>query len=205
MRFADLDGTIIDVYQANTNMTDESRQSYPATVDALLDNAVGPLGYYGAFGTNIHTDFTAPQPGDEAIVASAQARGVPLISYKQLLDWTDGRNASTIRGLNWSAGTFTFVTTVGAGRERPPDDAPDAGPDGHAERDHLRRIAACLHGADDQGHPVRDVRHDHRHLSGDLLLTFLPYTVRQTARTTRLASTFAWRGAVRAERSYEHA
>ena len=27
----------------------------------------------------------------------------------------DGRNSSTVRGLAWNAGTFTFVTTVGAG------------------------------------------------------------------------------------------
>ena len=63
-RFADLDGTLIDVYQQNTNMTDESGQAYPATVDALLDNAVGPNGYYGAFGANIHDDNNAPQPFD---------------------------------------------------------------------------------------------------------------------------------------------
>ncbi len=130
MRFADLDGTLIDVYQENTNMTDESGQAYPATVDALLDGALGPQGYYGAFGTNIHTDNNAPQPDDEAIVASAQARGVPIISYKQLLDWTDGRNNSTIRGLSWSAGTFTFVTTVGAGANGLQTLLPTQGPTG---------------------------------------------------------------------------
>src|SRR6185295_3136147 len=83
MRFADLDGTTIDVYQENTNMDDEASQAYPATVDALLDNATGPLGYYGAFGANIHNDFPAPNASAEAIVASAQAHGVPIISYKQ--------------------------------------------------------------------------------------------------------------------------
>jgi fibronectin type 3 domain-containing protein len=130
MRFSDLDGSLIDVYQENTNMTDESGQSYPSTVDTLLDNALGPLGYYGAFGVNIHNDNAAPQPDDEAIVASAQARGVPLISYKQLLTWTDGRNGSTIRGLNWSAGTFTFVTTVGAGANGLQTLLPTQGPTG---------------------------------------------------------------------------
>ena len=54
---------------------------------------------------------------------------MPLISYKQMLDWIDGRNSSTIRSLNWNAGTFTFATTVGAGRQRPPDDAAHPGPD----------------------------------------------------------------------------
>jgi hypothetical protein len=114
MRFADTDGTMIDVYQENTNMQDEGGQAYPATVDALLDNALGPNGYYGAFGANIHTDNPAPNANDDAIVASAQARGVSIISYKQLLDWTDGRNASTIRGLSWNSGTFMFSTTVAA-------------------------------------------------------------------------------------------
>ncbi len=56
MRFADPDGSAIDVYQAATQMTDESGQTYPATIDTLLDNALGPLGYYGVFTANMHTD-----------------------------------------------------------------------------------------------------------------------------------------------------
>jgi len=115
MRFADLDGSLIDVYQQNTNITDESSPPLPSMIDSLLDSALGPQGYYGAFGVNIHTDFPAPNPSDEAIVASAQARGVPIVSYKQLLEWTEGRNSSTIRGLAWSSGTMTFTTTVGSG------------------------------------------------------------------------------------------
>ena len=114
MRFADVDGTSIDVYQQNTNMTDESGQVYPTTVDALLDNALGPSGYYGAFGANMHNDHAPPQAGIEEIVASAQARGVPVISYKQLLDWVDGRNDSRISGLEWSDGTLTFSITAPA-------------------------------------------------------------------------------------------
>ena len=92
MRFADTDGSIVDVYQQNTNMNDEAGQAYPATVNALLDNAVGANGYYGAFGVNIHTDNAAPNANNEAIVTSAQARDVPIVSYRQLLEWTDGRN-----------------------------------------------------------------------------------------------------------------
>ena len=57
MRFATAQGAVIDVYQATTQMTDESSQSYPTFVEVLLDNAVGPKGYYGALTANIHTDF----------------------------------------------------------------------------------------------------------------------------------------------------
>jgi fibronectin type 3 domain-containing protein len=130
MRFADSDGTLIDVYQENTNMNDEAGQVYPATVNTLLDNALGPLGYYGAFGTNIHTDYPAPNTSDDAIVASAQARGVPIISYKQLLDWTDGRNGSTIRNLSWSNGALTFTTSVAAGANGLQTVLPLQGPSG---------------------------------------------------------------------------
>jgi hypothetical protein len=63
----------------------------------------------------MHTDYSAPHPGAEAIVASARSRDVPVISYKQMLDWTDGRNGSTIRGMSWDAGVFTFTTTIGPG------------------------------------------------------------------------------------------
>ena len=56
MRFTDTDGTMIDVFQANTNMTDESGQSYPFTPNTLLDSALGGQGYYGAFTANLHTD-----------------------------------------------------------------------------------------------------------------------------------------------------
>ena len=44
MRFADTDGTMIDVYQAATQMTDESGQTYPFTVNTLLDRALGAPG-----------------------------------------------------------------------------------------------------------------------------------------------------------------
>jgi fibronectin type 3 domain-containing protein len=132
MRFADADGSLIDVYQENTAMDDEAGQVYPATVDSLLDNAVGPNGFYGAFGANMHTDFPAPHPGAEAIVASALARSVPVISYKQLLTWVDGRNSSTIRSMSWNAGAgeFTFVTTVGAGADGLQTLLPVQGPSG---------------------------------------------------------------------------
>ena len=130
MRFADLDGSPIDVYQENTNITDESNPPLPATINTLLDNALGSLGYYGAFGVNMHTDSPTATPGEDAIVASAQSRGVPIISYKQLLGWTDGRNASTIRGLSWNAGTLTFVTTVGSGATGLQTMLPTQGPAG---------------------------------------------------------------------------
>ena len=46
----------MDVYQAPTQITDESGQSC-RTIDALLDRALGADGYYGVFTANMHNDF----------------------------------------------------------------------------------------------------------------------------------------------------
>jgi len=117
MRFAKQDGTLIDVYQATTQMTDESGQSYPLHIDTLLDRALGPEGYYGVFTANMHTD-QAVHEGSEAIVASAQARGVPIVSSKQMLDWLDGRNGSSFANITWSNSTLSFTVAVGNGANR---------------------------------------------------------------------------------------
>ncbi len=93
MRFADLDGALIDVYHAATQMTDESGQQYPNTVDTLLDRALGAEGYYGVYTVNAHTDI-AQIPEADAVVASALARGVPIVTSRQMLDWLDGRIAA---------------------------------------------------------------------------------------------------------------
>ena len=202
MRFADIDGSLIDVYQENTNMDDEAGQVYPATVDALLDNALGAHGYYGAFGTNIHTDSPAPKPDDEAIVASAQARGVPVISYKQMLDWTDGRNNSTIRALTWSAGSrsLTFTTTVAAGANGLQTMLPTHGPTGTLTAPHLRRHPASYTLQTDQGHRVRDVPDEHRLVYRIVFLEANDLDARIGSKLDPSSTFSAWRQRARATR-----
>jgi hypothetical protein len=113
MRYADLDGSLIDVYQATTQMTDESEINIPMHIAALLDRALGPQGYYGAFTANMHTD--RDLSGANAIVAAAQARGVPVISAEQMLDWVEGRNNSSFAGLNFLGGRLRFTLQPAAG------------------------------------------------------------------------------------------
>jgi hypothetical protein len=114
MRFADLDGSLIDVYQAVTQMTDESGQSYPFTVNTLLDRALGVEEHYGFFTVNAHTDDFQPVIAD-SIISSTLARGVPLISSRQLLTWLDGRNGSSFQGLSRSGNTVTFTISRASG------------------------------------------------------------------------------------------
>ncbi|HEX6097049.1 MAG TPA: family 16 glycoside hydrolase [Thermoanaerobaculia bacterium] len=114
MRFADTDGTRIDVYQAATQMTDESSQTYSTHIDTLLDNALGTKGYYAVVTANMHTD-AGTSSGSDAIVTSAQARGVAVVSAKQMLTWLDGRNGSSFGSLSWSGSTLTFTVTSAPG------------------------------------------------------------------------------------------
>ena len=52
--------------------------------------------------------------GSEAIVASAQARGVPVVSAKQLLEWLDGRNEATYTSPSWTGNALTFTVSADA-------------------------------------------------------------------------------------------
>jgi hypothetical protein len=111
MRYADRNGNLIDVFQATTQLTDESGQTYPKNINTLLDNATGPLGYYGAFTANMHTDQVA-STGSDQVVAAAQLRGVPVIAAQQMLTWLDGRNASSFKSLTWDGSALSFTVTT---------------------------------------------------------------------------------------------
>jgi hypothetical protein len=114
MRFADENGSLIDVYQATTQLTDESEIDIPTHIEALLAGALGSNGYYGVFTANMHTDI-ADHPGANAIVAAAQAHGVPVISAAQLLTWLDGRNGSSFQSVRYAGGLLRFTIARAAG------------------------------------------------------------------------------------------
>jgi hypothetical protein len=122
MRFADTDGSLVDVYQATTQLTDEWGGSQvqavgvDAHINALLERAVGDEGYYGVFTANMHTDApNVPHPGADAIVAAAQARDIPVVSAAQMLDWLDGRNGSSFQGVSFNAAQLRFNVVHAAG------------------------------------------------------------------------------------------
>jgi hypothetical protein len=120
-RFTTATGAMIDVYQAATQMTDESGQVYPTHIDALLNAALGTTGYYGVFTANMHTDHNNNEDGKDSkrgsdlIVAAAQARGVPVVSAKQMLDWLDGRNGSSFQEIEWAGNVLSFTVAAGTG------------------------------------------------------------------------------------------
>jgi large repetitive protein len=111
MRYADLDGSIIDVYQAATHLVNENGVTYPAGINSMLDKALGPEGFYGVFGT--HYDYS--DLFDRQLLNSAKSRQVSLISAQQLLTWLDGRSSSSFGNPTWDGTQLGFSITVGAG------------------------------------------------------------------------------------------
>jgi hypothetical protein len=105
MRFADLDGSRIDVYQAPSQLVNENDLPYPEAAGVMIDRALGPEGYYGVFGT--HDDYRNASFSDD-LITTALAKGVALVSAAQMLDWLDGRNASSLADITFADGVLTF-------------------------------------------------------------------------------------------------
>ena len=112
-RFGDVDGSLIDVYQSMTQVSDEMEEILPTTkqLHTLLDNALGPKEYWGTFNIILHSDW-----GDHArlnmAVADAQQRGVPIITSAQMLSWLDGRNGSSFGDVAYSGNQLTFTLSA---------------------------------------------------------------------------------------------
>jgi Domain of unknown function (DUF4082) len=112
MRFADIDGSVVDVYQGVSQLVNENGLSYPNAIYAVLDKALGAEGYYGLFGT--HDDYRDTN-FLEAVITAATSRGVPVISAKQALNWLDARNASSFSAQSFSGGVLSFTVNAAAG------------------------------------------------------------------------------------------
>ena len=110
MRFADSIGTLIDCYQAPTQIPDESGLDITNSINTLLDNAINK-GYYGAFVMNMHTD-TAMHIGSDQIITAAMTRQVPGISSRQMLTWLDNRNGTDLSHVSWDNVTKTLSFTL---------------------------------------------------------------------------------------------
>jgi hypothetical protein len=110
MRFVDSVGTLIDCYQAPTQIPDESGLDITNSINTLLDNAINK-GYCGAFVMNMHTD-TAMHIGSDQIITSAMTRQIPVITSKQMLTWLDNRNGTVFTHVSWDNITKTLSFTL---------------------------------------------------------------------------------------------
>jgi hypothetical protein len=105
MRFSSAGGQLINVYQQETHLVDEVFYGHPDAVERLIQRALGPEQYYGAFGT--HYDFH--NAFDTFLMALAVKYDVPMVSAQQMLDWQDGKAQSDILRQRWDGENLDFT------------------------------------------------------------------------------------------------
>ncbi len=110
MRFTNVTGGLIDVYQGVTNF--ENTVTPASAINTVLDNATGSTGYYGIFGTHYDMSDTFNTTLYSNISTHSN---VAMISSQQALSWLDGRNSSTFSNLSGSNGRYGFDITAGEG------------------------------------------------------------------------------------------
>ncbi|WP_162501319.1 Ig-like domain-containing protein [Methylobacterium crusticola] len=114
MRFADLDGRVLDIYQAATHLVNENGIDHRHGITAMLDKALGPEQFFGVFGT--HYDYTDGY--FDTLVSLAKARNVALISAAQMLRWLDRRDEARFEHLSWDGHTLAFRVRLAEGPEQ---------------------------------------------------------------------------------------
>jgi hypothetical protein len=110
MRLTDINGAMIDVRQGVTNF--DNTTAGTVSIAAAFDNALGPEGYYGIFGS--HYDMTDTY--NQTLFSIAKSRNVPIISSQQALTWLDGRSSSNFSNLkSLGSGKESFTINVAEG------------------------------------------------------------------------------------------
>ena len=125
-RFADLDGTMIDVYQSMTQVSDEmdARSCRRRRRSTRCSTTRSARRSTGASSTSSCTPTSATTGAQRRSIGDAQSRGVPIVTSAQMLRWLDGRNGSSFGDIAYSNGQLTLLA-VGAGqRARPAGHAP---------------------------------------------------------------------------------
>ena len=95
MRFADLDGSLIDVYQAATQMTDESGLDLRHAHQHAARQRHSARPATTASSRPTCTPTAAPTTDSGRSSTPPLAKGVPVVSARQMLTWLDGRNGSS--------------------------------------------------------------------------------------------------------------
>ena len=111
MKYANRDGSILQIYQALTQLPDEQwlekklASNFKKLVDRSLDQEA-----YTFVNVNFHTDrwqVWSRNPGLE-MLDYANLRGVPLWTAAQTLDFLKARDAARIENIRWSGSVLSF-------------------------------------------------------------------------------------------------
>ena len=157
MRFADLDGSLIDVYQAATQMTDESGITYstPHRHAARQRHRRARL----LRRRSRRTCTPTTHPSGRSRPSSPPPLRAAFRSSRRDRCCTGSTDAtrSSFGDLTWNSGTLTFDIGVGAGANGLQGDAPRRRANRRASVAQPQRRSRPVHPSDDQGHRVRDL------------------------------------------------
>lgn len=112
MKFATLDGQILDIYQLLTQLPDEHWREadfYPA-FQTLLDRSLDQEGY-AFINLNCHTNqwqLWSRKPV-MAMLAYAKKRGVPVWNAEQTLHFLSARDAASFEDIRWYGNEMSFT------------------------------------------------------------------------------------------------
>ena len=155
MRFAKLDGTMIDCYQAATQMTGRVGRDVPGDPRPRCSTArTGPR---ATTVCSPPTCTSIPRRTPARTPSSPRRRRAACRSCRpsRCSTWLDGRNGSSFGDRVERERDLSFTVAAGAGAQQPAGDGAgvDCGRDaGGAD---ARRLAGRVHDRDHQGHQVR--------------------------------------------------
>ena len=129
MKFAKLDGTILPVYQQNTQLVDEQMltdagmehyENLTAAEGHVVSKALidaSEAGFYSALMTQFHVDYYDngdPIVWAELMMAYAQSLHIPMWNADQWLTFTKLRDSSSFSNLVWNSTTGVLTFTLDA-------------------------------------------------------------------------------------------
>lgn len=128
MRFVKSNGTILPIYQQNTQLVDEhiltgvgfGFENLGATAAITVSKSVidaSQNGDYAALTTMFHVDyynFGHPQEWAEGTMDYANSLGIPIWNADQWLSFTETRHDANFTNLQWNSGTSTLTFSLAA-------------------------------------------------------------------------------------------
>jgi hypothetical protein len=109
LRFSDEKGNVLDIFQATTQLPDETWfNSISTQFKTLIDRSVDQ-GYYGFITANFHPpSYGTYQTSADSMMDYANSRGVPIWSADQLNDFLRARNQARTQNMSWNGTLLKF-------------------------------------------------------------------------------------------------
>lgn len=114
MRFADLDGDLIDLYQGVTGITTDNASVSTTTMRTMFQNMQNANEFYGTVGTH-YDDSAGSNTYIDNLMSVASETGMKMISGDQLAIWKDALENSKFANIETATHRLAFTVQVAEG------------------------------------------------------------------------------------------